>query len=74
MLKTQERTKLMELVKKEIPDNYDLFDTESEIDSSLTYEENESIILDKLSLLKENNRTDKSVLLSGEKEKFENNS
>lgn len=42
-----DKKRLKKNVKKELLDNYDLIDIDSEIDSSLTYEENYNIIHDK---------------------------
>ena len=53
MLKETEKEQLRMMVHKELGQDADLFDTDAEIDSSLTYKENENIILDKIELLTE---------------------
>lgn len=53
MLNNQEKERLRLYVIKELKEDYDLFDIESEMDSSLTYDENINIIADKIELMKE---------------------
>lgn len=53
MINEQDKERLRLLVIKELKENADLFDLRAEIDSSLSYEENKNIILDKIDMLKE---------------------
>jgi len=55
MLNEQNKERLRLFVLKELKENADLFDLESEIDNSLTYEENKNIITEKIGLFKEKN-------------------
>ena len=55
MLNEQEKERLALYVIEELKENADLFDLESEIDSSLTYWENKNIIAEKIELFKKEN-------------------
>ena len=54
-MNNQEKERLSLFVMQELKENTDLFDLESEIDSTLTYEENKGIISEKISLFKKSN-------------------
>jgi len=55
MLTPTEKQKLFDKTYQLLGENHDLFDTEAEIDSSLTYHENLNLLHDKLELFKANN-------------------
>lgn len=63
-LKKKELEKLKEFVKKILPNDWDKVDVEAEFDSSLSYKENKSILIDKLKILLGQN-------VKEEKEKYE---
>jgi len=52
-LSETEKEKLRLLIINELPDQWDKFDIDAEIDSSLSFEENKNIILEKIDVLRE---------------------